>query len=387
MTMPFAVSHRIIYRDSAFFASFPSVALRADGVVLVAFRRARDHRWLRGEEYRRSETGFDNVDHLDARSQTVIVPLTAGGEPAGEPITVPPDPQAADQDANLLVLRDGRLVLTGFAWYPLPARDGEALRAQGIGVVGSPQRTGDLYLFWGAYARWSDDGGRTWTPHRYLPAVPGQPDTVPGIRPMHGGAVRGRAVEAADGTLLMATYAHHPDTGRYASHLFASADRGDTWTYRSLIAMDRSPAGAGFCESALLSVADGRLLAFHRTTGLDDRLAISASRDLGRTWEPWRVHEVVGHPYDACPLADGRLLLAYGYRHRPFGVRARLWNPVREDPAAAAEFIVRDDSPSADTGYPWAVALPDGRALVVYYICDDAGVRHVAASLLTPAGP
>jgi len=26
--------------------------------------------------------------------------------------------------------------------------------------------------------------------------------------------------------------------------------------------------------------------------------------------------------------------------------------------------------------------LPDGRILVVYYICDDQGVRHIAGSVI-----
>ncbi|HEY0835914.1 MAG TPA: exo-alpha-sialidase, partial [Azospirillum sp.] len=131
MNRSFMIAHRVVFRDPSCYASFPSVATRADGVSLVAFRRARDHRWLRGEEYRRTENGFDNVDHLDSRSQAVIVTVSPDGAPLAPPLPLPPDAQAADQDASLLVLRDGRVVLTGFCWYPLPAKDGEALRARG----------------------------------------------------------------------------------------------------------------------------------------------------------------------------------------------------------------------------------------------------------------
>lgn len=383
MSRSFTIAHRVVFRDPSYYASFPSVATRADGVSLVAFRRARDHRWLRGEEYRRTDNGFNNVDHLDSRSQAVVVPVSPDGDVLAPPLTLPPDAQAADQDASLLVLRDGRVLLTGFCWYPLPAKDGEALRERGIGVVGSPLKTGDLYLFWGAYARFSDDGGRTWSEHRFLPQLPGQGETVPGIRGTLGGALRGRAVEAPDGTILQATYAHHPSNGQYASHLYASHDRGETWEYRSLIALD-AEGKAGFCESGLTLTADGRLMALHRTTGIGDHLATSTSRDFGRTWEPWRRHEVVGHPFDACAMADGRLLVAYGYRHEPYGVRVRVWDPGVGDIAETEEIVVRDDAPSGDVGYPWATAFPDGRAMIVYYICDDEGVRHVAASVLTP---
>ncbi|WP_207455228.1 sialidase family protein [Azospirillum sp. SYSU D00513] len=382
MTSRFSVSHGTVYRDPFFYASFPSIAALPDGAALVAFRRARDHRWLRGEEYRRTETGLKHVDHLDSRSQIVLLRLDREGRAAGDPLTLPPDPQAADQDPSLLVLRDGRVLLTGFCWYPLPAKEGEALRALGAAVVGSPQQTGDIYLFWGAYARWSDDGGRSWSPHRFLPPLPGHGDVVPGMRRMLGGALRGRAVELPDGTILQATYTFHPGNGRYASHLYASADRGESWEYRSLIAIDGEKM-AGFCESALALAADGRLIAFHRTTGLDDRLATSVSRDGGHSWEPWRVQPVIGHPFDACPLPDGRLLVVGGYRHEPFGVRARLWDPARGEIGDAPEIILRDDAASADVGYPWAAALPDGRVMAVYYMCDADGVRHVAGTVLT----
>jgi hypothetical protein len=376
------VEHRILYCDRRFHAAFPSVAVRADGVPLIAFRRARDHRWLRGSADRSSDAERAIVDHFDSRSQIVLLEGLPGDGVSMEPRGLPPDPQAADQDASLLILHDGRILLTGFCWYPVPTKEGEVLRALGLGLVGSPRGIGELYLFWGAYARWSDDSGLSWSPHRFLPGLPGHGDLVPGQRPLHGGGLRGRAVELADGTILQATYAHHPATGQYASHLFASADRGESWEYRGTIAFD--PEGkVGFCESALTPLPDATLLAFHRTTGLDDCLATSRSRDGGRSWEPWRVHpDVGGHPHDACPLPDGRLLVCSGYRHRPYGVRARLWDPVEQDIADAAEIVLRDDAPSGDVGYPWAALLPDGRALVVCYISDDEGVRHIAGSLM-----
>lgn len=171
----------------------------------------------------------DAVDHLDSRSQIVLL---EGLPDDGGTMTLrvlPSDPQAADQDTSLLVLRDGRVLLTGFCWYPVPAKEGEAFRALGLSLVGSPLGTGGLYLFWGSYARWSDDGGLSWSPHRFLPVLPGHGDLVPGQRPLHGGALRGRAVELADGTILQATYAHHPATGQYASHLYASACSATIW--------------------------------------------------------------------------------------------------------------------------------------------------------------
>ncbi len=379
-------SHRILYADRRFHAAFPSVATLPDGGVLVAFRRARDCRWLHGDAGTAgADRGFDVVDHVDARSHTALLRCSPAGEPRGDVQALPPDPEAGDQDPSLLALRSGRIALGGFCWYPVPARHGPGLRARGIGLVGDPETTGTLFLFWGGYTRVSDDGGASWSPHRWLPELPDHGPIVPGARPMHGGAVRGRAVEAPDGALLMAAYAGRP----YRSHLFASTDGGDTWALRGVIAEDRRDGsgeqGAGFCETALHRTEDGRLVALHRTTGLGDRLATSVSRDLGRTWEAWRTHGVIGHPYDACALPDGRVLVTYGHRHKPYGVRARIWDPgAGLELDAAPEIVIRDDAPSPDVGYPWAAVLADGRVMVVYYICDGAGVRHIAATFLSP---
>ncbi|AWJ85399.1 hypothetical protein TSH58p_15910 [Azospirillum sp. TSH58] len=374
------LSHRIVYSDRRFYASFPSAATLADGRVLVAFRRARDHRWLHGEP---AEGGgdFTSVDHVDSRSHLVIQRFTPDFEPEGAPQPLPTDPEAGDQDPSLLVLRSGRIVLGSFGWYPMSARHGLRLREKGVHLLGNAETSGTFFLFWGGSTRVSDDGGRHWSAHRYLPELPDQGPILPGLRPMLGGAVRGRAVEAPDGTLLMATYTGGP----YTSYLFASRDRGEHWALRSTIARD--PAGrAGFCETALHLTADGQLIAFHRTTGLGDRLATSVSHDLGESWAPWIENAVIGHPYDACPLPDGRLLVVYGHRHQPYGVRARVWDSRRETLESAPEIVLRADAPSPDVGYPWATVLADGRVAVCYYICDAAGVRHIQATLLRVSG-
>jgi hypothetical protein len=89
-----------------------------------------------------------------------------------------------------------------------------------------------------------------------------------------------------------------------------------------------------------------------------------------------------GHPHDPLRLRDGRFLLVYGYRHPPYGIRARLYDPDRERPEDAPEIVVRDDAAGPDVGYPSAVELADGRVLVAYYFVDPDGIRHVAGSVL-----
>ena len=88
-------------------------------------------------------------------------------------------------------------------------------------------------------------------------------------------------------------------------------------------------------------------------------------------------------------LDDGRLLIVYGYRVKPYGIRARTsedggrsWGP---------ELILRDDGGSGDLGYPRVVKQPGGKVMVGYWFntADDpiqfnGGVRHVVATVFTP---
>jgi len=382
----------VIYHNPRYYCAFPAVVACGEDSALVVFRRARDPGWLLRRLPGESPKGLDSVDHLDGRSQLVATRLRLGTvaaarEAAGamieaeEPRALPADAESADQDASLVRLGSGRLLLAGFTWYPVPPPIGRAIRQAGGACVGSREETGSLYVFWGGYTRVSPDDGNIWSPHHYLPPLPEHRDAVPGARPFYGGAIRGRPVVGPNGRLYLAAYAPSPRHGRQVSHLWTSMDDGAHWAWRSIIAEDET-GDAGFPEPALALLADGRLLACHRSTGLDDRLVTALSEDDGLHWQPWRSHDLIGHPIDPLPLPDGRLLLIYGYRHPPCGIRARLWHPDDGDAGAAAEMVVRDDSPSPDIGYPWATVLDDGSILIVYYFCDSDGVRHIAASRL-----
>lgn len=374
---------RIIQHDPRHHMAFPTAVALEGGDILLAFRRARDHRHLLGpiggDE---TAANFDQVDHLDCRSHIAAVRLAPDLSPRGPAWSLPTDREAAEQDANLIRLKSGRLLQTGFRWYPVSPWIVEGLKARGVGVAGSPKHHGVGFIFWGGYARWSDDEGAGWSDDAPFPTVPGMPDLVPGVRPYLGGPIRGRPVQTADGTVLQASYAIRPDTGRGAALLHASSDEGADWEYRGVIAED-ARGKVGFLEPALAIGPDDTVVALHRTTGAKGRLALSLSRDRGASWEAWRLERAVGHPFDALLLDDGRVLVTYGRRHPPFGVRARIMEFRDGEPAFGREIVVRADSPSPDVGYPWSVALPDGRVAVFHYLPDENGVRHIAATVIS----
>ena len=126
----------------------------------------------------------------------------------------------------------------------------------------------------------------------------------------------------------------------------------------------------------------GDIVAFIRTEDNDDQACIARSTDGGKTFKAWEKMGFQGHPLQALRLPDNRVLLSYGYRHKPLGIRARILNAECTDFATAPEIILRADGGNGDLGYPWAVQLDKKRVLVTYYFNVLGGMQHIAGSII-----
>lgn len=109
------------------------------------------------------------------------------------------------------------------------------------------------------------------------------------------------------------------------------------------------------------------------------------SEDSGATWRfvnrPTEGNG--GNPASMIQLADGRLAITYGYRLRPYGIRARLSSDNGQ--TWGDEIVLRDDGGNWDLGYPRTVQRPDGKLLTVYYFNDHPlRERYIAATIWTP---
>jgi hypothetical protein len=112
------------------------------------------------------------------------------------------------------------------------------------------------------------------------------------------------------------------------------------------------------------------------------------SDDDGMTWKYWSkpapdtgAHN--GNPPCLVKLRDGRLVLTYGYRSAPYGIRARISND--EGKTWGNEIILRKDGGAWDLGYTRTVQRSDGKMLTVYYFNDHEDTeRYIGATIWSP---
>ena len=351
----------VVYRNDQFYSAFPSVVLRPDGELIVAFRRAPERKIF----------GESGTNHTDPNSYLVLVRSKDDAQTwTPEPELIFAHPFGGSQDPCMVQLRDGTIVCGSYAWAQL--RGGAAEK------VDATLRHGD-FVFLGGYLVRSEDGGHTWEGPIKPPPVPGCVTTTV-LDEKCPAYNRGPMWQSRDGRLLWAVAAQTRIAPRLSeTHLMTSADGGRTWDYACPIAQDGKVT---FNETALYETAKGDIVAFMRTADFDDHTAIARSTDGGKSFAPWEDAGFQGHPHCATPLPDGRVLLVYGYRHEPYGIRARVLNADCTDFATAKEIVLRDDGGSGDLGYPWVTMMADGRVLVVYYFNQNNDIRHIAGTIL-----
>ncbi len=357
----------VIYRNNLFYSAFPSVVTRPDGKLLVAFRRAPNRPGLFGQ---------GEHCHVDSNSYLVLVHSTDDAATwAREPNLIYANPFGGSQDPCMVQLHDGSIVCASYGWVWLGT---EAAAKHTRAVVESDCNFS--FVFTGGHLHRSDDGGESWQGPFIPPAVPGEKslDVFGNRCPAFN---RGAMCQGKDGKLYWAVSVY--DRGgmqRRSLSLLVSSDRGETWQYRCQIASNEK---VGFNETSLTETPNGDLVAFIRTAAFDDHTVIARSTDGGKSFRPWEDAGFQGHPHYALRLPDKRVLLVYGYRHKPFGIRVRVLNPECTDFKTASEVVLRDDGGGGDLGYPWATMMSDGQVLVVYYFHHANGLRHIAGTILS----
>ena len=351
----------IIYKDSLFFSSFPSVIKRSNGELLVAFRRAPDRRIF----------GEKSTNHVDPNSYLVMVKSNDNGKTWTKvPELIYAHPFGGSQDPCLLQLNDGTILCTSYGWA--------FVHSDGLPNLKKPYFEAGGAIFLGGYLIRSNDGGKSWQEVLYPPHIKPEINfNALGVPlPTYN---RGALYEAKDGRILWIVAANDCENPRKTSnHLIVSKDKGLTWEYVSPVAVDDK---VSFNEASVIETPKGDIVGFLRTAGFNDNAVIARSTDGGKTFK-WESMGFQGHPLNALRLPDNRVLLTYGYRHKPYGIRARILNSECTDFAKSSEIILRDDGDNRDLGYTWPILLNDNRVLVVYYFNKGNSTRYIAGTII-----
>jgi len=340
-TRPGTVERIVVFRDSSRYTTFPDIKRLPKGRLLCVFRDA---------------TFPDRVRHIESDARVVACLSDDHGQTWSNPVVIYDDPHCQN-DPSVAVLRDGRLLLTFFNWEGLSeeeyVRQNKPPFARRVdrGEWGTYAQPGGVYLVWGSAdpLKWSKAA------HRIVGS-----DEV--LR-----ATSSSVLQTRTGTLVLPYYGRSVDQTLDQAYVLRSTDGGKTWSDPIEIAAD--PAGkVPMQEPALAQTADEAIVAMLRTGRHGDHLYITHSTDDGLTWTPPRKTALVGHPADLQVLPDGGLLVAYGYRHKPFGIRAcvshdngRTWDRTKE-------IVLVDTGAHADLGYPSVCLTADGHVLIAYYI-------------------
>ena len=367
------VDHQIVYRREDEFCSWPHTMGfwdMGDGELLQNFTAITTN-------YRDADAiSHDNVGRGGEAKMVTVRSRDWGRTWDGARPTVNAYERIARGTANAKALTD---------LGPIDYRERDTLVENNTrGTFASPQAR--------SFVRVSRDRGHTWSPVFDLP--------LDGLNALAG---RESVLVRPDGTVLLFMMTVDKDGFNRHPLVYALPPGGTDFHFLSFITPKGDPRGEADGDwTGTLRFAghrwfyprghmlpNGRMLCVLRAQrdprGIMWR-ELYYSDDGGRSWGFLSRVNDFGAPGSLVQLKDGRLVMVYGYRLMPSGIRAT----VSEDGGATwgPELIVRDDGGSWDVGYPNAWATDDGRVGVLYYFNskDDpvqvnGGVRHICRSI------
>jgi len=342
------VDVRIISQQPEFYAGWPTVVRRSNGELWVT--------WSGGREA-----------HVCPFGQVHAMKSNDGGETWTFPRVLHDGP-LDDRDAGILETAKGTLIVTTFSslayevrlmsspdkmaeWEPEKVRRWKAERDW----LTTEERKKEL----GEWALRSTDGGISWSAR-----IPTQ------VNSPHG------PIQLADGRLLYVGKQLWTADKRIG--VAESKDDGLTWQMVAEIPVRPGDLVTGdYHEAHAVEASDGTLIAQIRNHNVKDKgeTLQTESRDGGRTWSVPHSIGVWGLPSHLLRLTDGRLLMSYGHRRKPYGNQARL--SADNGQTWSVPMTISGDGSCGDLGYPSTVELGDGSLLTVWYEALKTGQNAV----------
>jgi sialidase-1 len=344
MTKRFTASHGIVCRLAGAkmgYFGWPSVARLHDGTLVAVSSGLRS-------------------EHVCPWGKTVANSSADDGLTWSSPRIINDSP-LDDRDAGVVHLGGGRLLVSWFTSDTRQYRNAKWCRQKAEEDNWDATLstwTDEIVRRWlGSWVMLSEDRGATWS----------DPIRVPVSTP-HGPA------RLANGDLLyLGKDADAMGEGRILAA--RSRDGGRTWSVLGAVHECAGTMTRCYHEPHVVELSSGKLLGMIRVEQLTDQrpqdglinfsLFQTESSDGGATWTTARPTGIYGSPPHLLRHSSGTLICVYGYRKPGYGQRAML---SRDDGATwDTDWIIRDDGPDGDLGYPASAELADGSIMTVYY--------------------
>ena len=342
----------VICKQPGRYIGWPTIARAGEGRLVIAF-------------------SGDREAHVCPFGKTQIVWGSADGETWSKPDTINDCP-IDDRDAGALVTRKGTVIVTWFTSLAFEQYGSLKKKCEGswkdfVSKITDADRT----RWHGNWCLRSTDGGKTW----------GKPiHTI--VTTPHG------PIELADGRLLYFGTNYKDRAGRADTPLKGalakqrvlaceSRDDGVTWKAIGYVPIPKGVSPDGFHEPHVVETADGKLVGMIRKEGDPGRDLCwqTESADGGKTWTETRPTRIWGKPAYLIRLRDGRILLTYGHRRKPYGQRALISADGGKTWPLDQIVAIRDDAPNGDLGYPASIQMDDQSILTIYYQIDKPGEK------------
>lgn len=302
--------------------------------------------------------------HVCALGRIVLSRSTDNGRTWQKPVSIWDSP-SDDRDPSITTLPSGRIAVTlntWNSWMTTPAlRDKYAEHTARIKKDGLSTYTGRQIIF-------SDDNGHTWTkPIRIPPFSPHGPTLGP------DGHLYYPAAQAAHGKRYIVVWRSEDEGRTWERH----SEVGHSMAYRNGLGKEV------YWEPNLHISPKGPWIATIRAEP-HGYIVQSRSTDAGRHWAVPRQLKLRGFPQHILRLSDGRLVMTYGYRYQPFGVRGCISRDGGKTWDRASEFVLNHGAVNGDLGYPVSIELGDSRVLTAYYYVQPDGDCFIEGAFYRP---
>lgn len=298
------------------------------------------------------------MEHVCPFGQTLMYKSRDKGKSWSVPMVVD-DSYFDDRDAGILYLGNGKMLVTNFK-HPVEvyAKDFRDCIETNSGKVGLAmlelcETLGEEDKKGGSFYRISNDYGETWGEKKQIPvSCPHGPIKLSNGDIFYIGKEMYSGGEEKPGTI--SAYVSKPDNIEFKKVGDCKKPKEYEWE--------------NFHEPHCVELEGGKILALFRAHIDKDpenfTIYKTFSQDKGKTWTAPEETGICGSPPHLLKLRDGRVILSYGRRMKPFGNYAII---IEKDGTFGKEEILIDEAADCDIGYPASVQLSNGDIVTVFY--------------------